>query len=209
VAANTTGSATGVDPVTVANGGRLSGGDGGGSANPFADSTQGFVAGTVSVQSGGTLHPGANGAGLLSVAGGVTFLANSIFAIDLATNNPRIGISPVDVNTNSRLVTPLDVLFDTTLTMSINGDGQAFTNGSTYDFFIGQDSSNTGSLPGSVVFEPTNFASAVDPSEFALSRSANGMDIILTFTPVPEPSSLTLVGLAAAAGSRLRRRSAR
>jgi hypothetical protein len=128
-----------------------------------------------------------------------------MWSTDLATYNPRTGVLPADVNTNSRIVTPLDILFGSTVTISIDGGGQSFAFGSTYDYFIGRDDGVAGGLPASVTFEPTDFASPVDPSEFELTRSADGRDIILTFTPVPEPGSLALLG-AALAGWRLRRR---
>jgi hypothetical protein len=197
--ANTTGSATG--PGAVAFPGTLAGGNGGTS---FSDSTQGFISGAVSVQGGGTLAPGVNGPGLLSVAGGVTMKTASIWSIDLASHISRTGATPADVNTNDRVVTPLDILFGNSLTIPIDGGGQSFANGSTYDYFIGRDDGLVGGLPANVTFEPTNFASPVDPSEFALLRSADGQGIILTFRPVPEPGNLALLGAAALIGWRWR-----
>jgi fibronectin-binding autotransporter adhesin len=190
--ANTSGSATGTGPVTIASGATLGGGNGGGSANPFSDSTQGFVSGAATVQAGGILAPGNNAAGLLTVDGGVTFQNGSELAVYLATNNRRTGASPADVNTNSRLVTPLDVLFGSSLTVAIDGGGLTYAVGDDYDFFIGQVGAAI-SLPASVAIVPTDFASPPSPGNFALSQS--GSDLILTFAPVPEPGTLALTGL--------------
>ena len=206
MAANATGSATGSGPVTVANGGNFAGGNGGAS---FGDSTQGFVAGQITVQSGGLLRAGTAGtllAGVLTSAGSVTFQDGSGLFVALATANARSGANPADVNTNGRLVTPLDILFGGNLTLEVNGGNQTFLQGQTYDYYIGQDN-GAGGLPTSVTFEPLQFASPVSPSEFSLTRSANGLDLILTFTPVPEPGTLALLGMAAAFGVWRRRRS--
>jgi autotransporter-associated beta strand protein len=204
-AANPTGSATGPGAVTVASGGMLAGGTGGGSASPFADSTQGFLAGPVTVQSGGAVAPGAGGPGLLTVTGSVTFQTGSAFAVDLATKNARVGAAPADVNTYDRVKTAADILFGAGLEVDVNGGGQAFTPGGTYDFFIGRDAGTVGGLPASVTIVPTNFASPVSPNDFVLSRSADLHSLILTFTPVPEPGSL-LLAAAAAVAALVRRR---
>jgi hypothetical protein len=60
-----------------------------------------------------------------------------------------------------------------------------------------------------VTFLPTDFASPVDSGEFALSRSADGHELILTFTPVPEPGTFSLLaaaGIGLFRGIRRRRR---
>jgi autotransporter-associated beta strand protein len=192
--ANTTGSAIGPGAVTVNSGGALAGGNGGAS---FSDSTQGFISGAASVNAGGALAPGANAPGLLSVGGSVTLKTGSLWAIDLGTHNPRTGPSPTDVNTNSRVKTPLDILFGSSLTMPIDGGGQSFAAGSIYDFFIGGDDGVIGGLPAGVTFQPTDFASPVSPGDFALSRSADGKSVIITFTPTaaPEPGTLALTAI--------------
>jgi hypothetical protein len=93
------------------------------------------------------------------------------------------------------------------LTVSIDGGGQSFTGGSSYDYFIGRADGTMGSLPGTLSFAPTDFASPVSPSNFQLSESADQHYLILTFTAVPEPGSLALLGtVAIAAGWQLRRR---
>jgi autotransporter-associated beta strand protein len=154
---NSSGSATGAGPVTIASGGSLNGGTGGGSASPFADSTQGFISGMVIVQAGGFVFRGMNGPGLLTVNGGFNFQSGAEFSVYLASENPRTGALPIDLNTNSRVVTPLDFLFGGSLMVPIDGGGQTFAAGSTFDFFIGQDRGTFGSLPSSVTFVPTDF----------------------------------------------------
>jgi hypothetical protein len=203
--ANTTRTASTSALVTVQDFGTLVGGNGGGSTNPFADSTQEFLNGALTINAGGTVAPGTTGAGLLTATGAITLGAGSNYSVNLATHVARSGATVADVNTNGRLVTAADILFGTTLTMPINGEGQSFANGSTYDYFIGRDDGLVGGLPANVTFEPTNFASPVNPSEFSLSRSADGQSIILTFTPVPEPGSLALLGAAGLIGWRWRR----
>jgi autotransporter-associated beta strand protein len=202
-AANTSGSATGTYTVTVASGGTLAGGDGGGSTNPFADSTQGFISGAVIVQTEGILAPGINGAGLLTVGGGIEFQAGSVLALYLASTNPRTGSLPADININSRIATPLNIMLDGSLTIDIDGGGEALTPGLDYDFYIAKYQASNG-FPPQVTFVPTDFASPVNASEFSLSQSANGQELILTFVPVPEPGTLALVIFAVSPAAILR-----
>jgi autotransporter-associated beta strand protein len=193
--ANPSGSATGSGAITVGNGGTLAGGDGGGSANPFADSTQGFIAGPVTVQSGGILAPGSS-VGLLTVSNNITFESGSTFAVQLGTNMHEPGnVALVDNNSNDRIHTALDVLFGSTLTLDIDGMGQSFTNGLTYAFFVGRADGSIGPLPATVSFVPFDFGNPSNPANFALSVSPDGHELILTYTPtvVPEPGSLALM----------------
>ena len=189
-------------------GGTLAGGNGGGSANSFADSTQGIHrAAAVTVQGGGTRCPGRQRPGTLSVAGNVT-MRDGLELVDRPGRHTtrEAGIGPTDVNTNARVATPLDFLFGSEHSRCpVDGGGQSFVPGQTYDFFIGRDDGAVGGLPSNVTFVPTDFASPVSPSDFALTRSADGTNVILTFTPVPEPGTFALVGAAALAGWRLRR----
>jgi autotransporter-associated beta strand protein len=204
--ANALGSATGTGPVIVAAGGTLRGGDGGGFANPFADSTKAFVGGPVTVQAGGILYPGGNGAGLLTVGGGINFQSDAIWQVFLTTENPRSGPQPADVNTNTRVVTPLDILFGGTLRLWIDGALLTYSAGTVYDFHIGRDDGMAAALPTSVAFLPFDFLPPANPADFSLTRSADGRDLILTYAPagVPEPGTLALV--AAAAGAWIVRR---
>jgi hypothetical protein len=198
IASNTTGSATGPGSVTVGGNATLAGGNGGTS---FFDSVKGFVTGPVSVLSGGTISPGASGVGVLSDTGSLTFNAGSIWAIDLGSSTVRPGATPTDVNTNDRVVTAGTLLFGGALTMPIDGGGQSFLLGKTYDFFIGRDTG--GSLPSVVTFVPTNFNVSFPPDngQFALSRSSDGNSVILRYTAgVPEPNCLALLVAAGAAG---------
>jgi autotransporter-associated beta strand protein len=200
-AANAFGSATGTGPVTIADGGTLADGNGGAS---FTDGVRGFISGPVTVQTGGSVSPGFLKPGVLTLRGGVNFNSGSTFAVYLGTANPRTGVQAADVNTNSRVVTPLDVLFGGSLVMSIDGGGQSFSVGNRYDYFVGRDDGVMDSLPTNVTFVPTDFAVSVHPGDFTLSRSADGLSLILTFTPVPEPGTFALI--AAAAGALLERR---
>jgi autotransporter-associated beta strand protein len=199
---NPSGSATGTGPVTVANGATLAGGDGGSS---FTDSTVGFIAGPVTVQSGGRLAPGMPAAGVLTVAGPVTFQTGASFSFYAITDFPRIGTAPADVNYNGRVVTAADLLFGSALTVAIDGNGYPFAPGYSYDFYLGEAGGTVGPLPTNVTFAPTDFGNPVNPTDFTLSVSPDGHDLILTYTPVPEPGSLTLLAAAAVAGWRWRR----
>jgi hypothetical protein len=201
---NTAGSATGSGPVAVANNAALAGGNGGTS---FFDSVKGFVAGPVTAQTGGTISPGVGGVGVLTDTGNLAFAAGAIWAVDLGSSNERPGATPTDVNTNDRVVSAGTILFGGALVMPIDGGGQTFLNGKTYDFFIGRDTG--GSLPASVAFVPTNFNApeAPDGGQLLLVRSSDGNSVILRYTPgVPEPGTFVLVGAAAVTGWRLRRR---
>jgi hypothetical protein len=201
-AANTTGSATGSGPVTVANGGILAGGTGGSS---FADGTQGFVNGAITVSAGGKLAPGTGGVGVLGAVGGSTFQSGSFWQIGFATENARLGVGPTDLNTNGRIHSGLNLSFGSALTFEIDGGGQVFVPGDIYDYFIGLADVSVGTLPTNVTFVPNDFGDPVSPADFAISRSSDSRDLILTYTAVPEPGSLAL-GTAAVAGWWVRRR---
>jgi hypothetical protein len=94
------------------------------------------------------------------------------------------------------------MLFGSNLNVSIDGEGQTFSTGSTYDYFIGRADGTMGTLPGTITFLPFDFGSSVSPSNFQLSESADQHYLILTFTPtaVPEPGTLALLGFVAFAG---------
>jgi autotransporter-associated beta strand protein len=196
--ANASGSATGTGPVIVAAGGTLRGGGGGGSANPFADSTKAFVGGPVTVQAGGILYPGVNQAGLLTLGGGITFQSDAIWQLFLTTENPRAGPQPADENTNTRVVTPLDILFGGTLHLWIDGALQTYSAGTDYDFYIGRDDGVAAALPTSVAFLPFDFLPPANIADFSLTRSADGRDLILTYAPVVVPEVGTFALIAAA-----------
>ncbi len=193
-------SATGTGAVTVANNATLAGGADTG-VGSFTGSATGYISGDVTVQTGGRIAPG-NSVGTLTV-GSATFADGSAFNLELGSTNPRSG--PVaDINSNDRLNVLGALSFGTSLTVNVDGTGQTFVAGNDYDFFILQSPSAV-TLPGTVTFNPTNFAT---PGAFSLNLAAGGNAVYVTFTPVPEPATAMAIafGGVAVAGWYRRRR---
>ena len=91
------------------------------------------------------------------------------------------------------------------MNMPIDGSGLTFNPGQTYDYIIA--TSGTGGFGlGAVNFQPINFS----PSEFAppaiFSLIADGDNLTLRFTPVPEPAFVLAVCFGVAAGIGVLRR---
>jgi fibronectin-binding autotransporter adhesin len=132
----------------------------------------GSVSGAVTVGNGGHLAPGASieslGVGALTLNAG----SNMDFELGAAGAADQIGVAgPLSLNGGT-----LNLL---------DAGGMA---AGTYTLL------NYGTLSGSVA----NLGTPVGPSAFQYSLSDTGTSIVLTVTPVPEPSVLLLVFIAAA-----------
>jgi autotransporter-associated beta strand protein len=74
----------------------------------------------------------------------------------------------------------------------------------TYHWTVAEAGSITGFDPSRVSIDSSGFLNPTNGGSFSLSQSGN--DLILTFSPVPEPGTLALVGAVAAVGAwRMRR----
>jgi autotransporter-associated beta strand protein len=196
-AANASGSATGTDTVTVNSTGTLGG--------------TGTVTGAVTVNSGGTIRGGtATGTGLLTT-GNVSVTNGGILAANLGLVNAtptnsdasRLGLggSTLDLVTGSRLSLAKLAAFDGTagtyvLATLTNGNtirlnGVASTDGAVFGTFV-STGGNGGTASGAVTIDLTGFALA-SGDQLTLQRTGN--NLVLNFTPVPEPTMVLGVGV--------------
>ena len=159
----------------------------------------------VSAANGGAVSPclgyGAATAGTLTVEA-AAFAGGSQLLIDLRSVAARPGAAPSDVNTNDRLAVRGGLSFatnTTNLTLRLDGTGQSFVVGSTYDYYVASAATVAGFDPGQVSIVPDNFA--VDGT---FTSQLVGTDLVVTFVPVPEPGLLLVP--AAVAWLALRRR---
>jgi autotransporter-associated beta strand protein len=151
----------------------------------------GTVTGGLKVASGGTVYPGINGVGTLNVNGSGSFDPGSNWKVKLSTANP--GPS----NTSNAIDFTGSLTLSDGMNMPIDGSGLTFTFGQTYSYVIGNSSNFQ---LGAVSFQPSNFlpVGIASPSYFSLIQ--NGGNLVLQFSPVPEPTFvLTCVGAAAGA----------
>jgi autotransporter-associated beta strand protein len=153
----------------------------------------GIVTGGLRVNNGGTVYPGNDGVGALTVIGDGDFKSGSTWKVKLATANPG------GTNTSNRIDFSGGLNVDNSVTMPIDGSGLTFAAGQTYDYVIATSGAADFTI-GTVTFQPTNFdpSGIVSPSSFSLVTS--GGDLFLRFTPVPEPAFVTALCLGGAAG---------
>jgi autotransporter-associated beta strand protein len=206
LANNTAGSGTGSGAVTVT-GGTLGGT---GTINPGANA--------VSVQSGGQLFAGTGTTAstlTINTTGTVSLAANSVLGVritDGSTPSSTAGGStqgtlPNPTSNNFLSVTGSGTLsIDPGLLITIDGTGTAFTLNSPYSYFVGKAPSFASAVN---ITNPAQFSTVgFSASNFSLTSDGLG-DLVLSFTPVPEPAALLAVCAAAlAGGGLLRRRSA-
>jgi autotransporter-associated beta strand protein len=160
----------------------------------------GTVNGGLKVKSGGTVYPGINGVGTLTIDGKGLFETGSNWKVKLGTANAG------SLNASNRLTFSAALTLETGTNMPIDGTGLTFTVGQTYDYLISSGASSF--TIGAVNLQPINF----DPSAFATPSSFSlipiGDNLVLRFTPVPEPAFVLAICFGAATGiSVLRRRS--
>jgi autotransporter-associated beta strand protein len=162
----------------------------------------GTVGGGLRVRSGGTVYPGIAGVGALTVNGDGVFEAGSTWQV-------RLGSATVGgANTSNRIDLTGTLALADGANMVIDGAGLPFLPGQTYDYTIGT-SRVPGFTTGAVNFQPANFDPSlpVSPADFALISS--GDNLILRFTPLPEPAFAAAACPAWFVGYRLLRRASR
>lgn len=211
LAANTTGSATGSGAITVSGTGVLSGGTGTGT-------TIGTVTGATNVQTGGTLRADSGSGtntltvGNVTIQNGGTLLAN----IAATNNNSTLAVGGNVLNfvTGSRLglvgqsgftsVEGGPTLTYNLATLSsgsnIRLDGNVA--GVADGFVFGEYVHGTGNVNSRPVFiDTTNFGLTLNTGDrLVLNRTGN--NLVLSFSPVPEPTTIlgVAVGLVAVGG---------
>jgi autotransporter-associated beta strand protein len=211
LATNSTGSATGTAGITVSGTGVLSGGTG-------AGTTIGSVTGATNVQTGGTIRADSGtGTNTLTV-GNVTIQNGGTLAANIAATNNNstlaVGGNVLDFATGSRLglvgqsgfasVEGGPTLTYNLATLSsgsnIRLDGNVA--GVADGFVFGEYVHGTGNVNSRPVFiDTTNFGLALNNGDrLVLNRTGN--NLVLQFSPVPEPTTIlgVAVGLVAVGG---------
>lgn len=202
---NTSGSGTGTGAVAVNSGGTLGGGD-----NTL---TRGRVSGSVTVADDGAIAPGTpevnNGIGRLSL--GTTSFASGGSVLDwnvgsaLGNGSSSPGVTWDHLNIAGDLNIGSTAMF----TINIDGNVTGYTSGTPVSYTI---ATFTGSQTG-VPFDADAFTLNTDnftpDAGFAAdnwSIGLNGNNVVLTYTPVPEPGAAGMLVLASATLLTLRRR---
>lgn len=143
-----------------------------------------------------TLSPG-NSPGTMTFAAGLTANNGLITNIEIngATNNPGVNSDLIVVNgsgLNLNSLSPggytLRIISLSLLNGDTSGPVDGLTGGGSWTIF--QTSGVFGFAANKFVIDQTNF---VTPGAFVLTQV--GTDLVLTFTPVPEPSTYVLIGL--------------
>ena len=196
----------------------------------------GTVSGTITVSSGSTISAGTSSAlstgigdsvgtlttGIQNWNGGGTYLwkiSNAGTANTTLTGNSGAGTSWDKLAVSSLAITGNSTTPFTIQAAFANGNpigGFSATN--SYSWILGQTAAAngittngvTGVNPTAFKLDTSSFASAfgTNAGAFSLSAAADGggTDLVLTYSPAPEPTSLLLTGSFAAGGLLLRRR---
>jgi hypothetical protein len=197
IVSNTLGSATGTGPVVVGSGGVLGG--------------SGTITGPLVLNTGATVAPG-NSPGTLTV-GATTFSSGATFAFDINDANGSAGTS-WDV---LKITGPLTVSATTASPFIINlvsldfgNQGGLLSNFDPMQAYAWQFVSTTGGIAGfsadAFRYNASQFQNGLNGGIFSVSQLGN--NLVLNFTPIPEPSTWALLisGLGVLACSVLRRR---
>jgi autotransporter-associated beta strand protein len=178
---NTTGSGTGTGAVNVGINGTLGG--------------NGSITGPITVS--GTLMPGTSAATPQLNAGAVTFGANSVLRATLfGTGANQIGtLNANSIDGSPQIVLDLSKVDAGALRSAVGNDPRTYT--------IIQSSTPLSN------FTPTDLTligiGNFNSSEWSISSSSVGNTVQLTFSPVPEPASILLIGAFGLAALRRRR----
>jgi len=175
IVTNTTGSATGTGLVTVNSGGTLGG--------------TGTIAGNIQVNAGGTIAPGsplfpATAPGILTANSNVSF-AGGTFAAKLNGNTAGSGYDQLHALGTVSLGTNVTALSTSLGYAPSSGDSLTIIQGGTVD------AGRFANLPDNTAFLVGAFAGT--PYTAVIHYSTNSV-FLNTFTPVPEPVHLLLVG---------------
>ena len=199
LANNVAGSATGTGAVTVASGATLGG-------SGFIVPTTGSTA-TNLVTINGTDSPG-NSSGTLTIGSASfdsTVVASGAYNFELSTAGLSAslntgGSSPALPHTNHDVINVFGTIDITGLTVNIASDGSTgFNNAADYSWLIARASV---SLTGTAALGTVSGTDFGDLAGGFFSLGTSGTDLYLNFTAsaIPEPTTLSLLGLMAAGG---------
>jgi autotransporter-associated beta strand protein len=192
---NTSGSGTGTGAVTVQSGASLGG--------------TGSIAGLTTINSGGFVRPGTS-PGVLTFNGGLNMSAGTYIweLAALSTSGPGTNFDQIVVTGGTlTLGGTSDVTLDFSGLAPADQPGApipvAFWHSSRQWVIL--DWTGTGN-PNQVFSTITNPNFTAGTFSLSIGTGSNAGDVLLNFTPIPEPSSLALLGLAATAAYWYRRR---
>ncbi len=180
----------------------------------------GTVNGTVNVVSGGTLAPG-NSVGTLST-GALTLVSGSKFAVEVntATNTAdQVNVTGTVATLNGvELIlstlptanTVIDPYSQTYLLINNDDGGDAATalTGTLTGFGFGARVGDTQSISFGPMLGTIYYAFAFNGTNVLTSPTSGGNDLAISFTAIPEPSSLGLVAVGGLLAMRRRKRKA-
>ena len=153
----------------------------------------------------GTLSPGDNTAAGVFTAGRADFGSGGTFLVNLNDVNGAAGVGFDQLLLNGNGATPNSNLAVSatagTFTIDLDGPGTGFDPSQAYSFTIVDAADVTGATPtdpfdpSSVVVDASGFAPSLAGGSFSVVESSGG-NLDLVFTPVPEPATLGLLGMA-------------
>jgi len=175
-------------------------------------SGNGTIAGDVILDPSLGIAPG-NSPGLLTVTGGLTWSQGGFFELEIQdpTGGPGTGWDAIQVNGILQFTATIGEPFVIHLSsLTDSGASGNISNFLATRPYALQVLTATGGIngfnPAAVRFTTSGFTNALDGGSFALL--ASGDELMLTFTPVPEPSTwaLMLTGASVLAAKLIRRR---
>ncbi|MBA4149680.1 MAG: autotransporter-associated beta strand repeat-containing protein [Verrucomicrobia bacterium] len=192
---NLTGSATGSGAVTIASGAHLTGG--------------GTITGPVTMQGGGTLSAGNAGTGQITV-GDLTLASGSTIVVQVRDINGTAGVGWDRIVADSFTLsggTPVVIDVSSLALDGSQGSLAGFDSALGYSWEIVSTSGGIFNFsPSAFDIQLGNFANDTGLGDFNILEQGNSL--FLTFTPVPEPSTIAMgvLGSVMVFGSMLRRR---
>lgn len=181
VVSNTGGSATGSGTVTVSSGGVIGG--------------SGIITGPLVLSAGGSVSPG-NSPGTLSV-GPTTFAGGANLAFDIndangvkGTNWDLLSISG-SLNITASAFSPFAINLTSLTDANVAGPLLNFSSLQPYSWQFVTTTGITGFSAGVFQFDASQFQNSLGTGHFYVSQDGN--NLLLNFTPVPEPSTYVLL----------------
>jgi fibronectin-binding autotransporter adhesin len=171
----------------------------------------GVFTSNVAIGTGSGLSPG-NPVGTLSFTNGLTWGQGGYLRADVqnATGGAGVGWDSVQVTGtltfNATTGAPFTIFLRTVDSTGAAGSAVNFVPTNAYSWTILTSTNLSGFNPNAVTLDTSGFTSAVNGGTFSLSTSSN--NLIVDFTPVPEPETwaLLVTGLGIAGYQALRRR---